>query len=136
MVRIAHHLRVSIAITRVLAVAIKQAIEPFLKAEGKARQAAAGPAAARGKKAIGGAKLAPAVKGKTRDKVAKRAGKKRTTFAKAEHLQMGPVLRNGSLQKNSRQKMRVPRKVSPEIRPPENAGPFGRRGIKIKESRF
>jgi hypothetical protein len=54
------------------AVAIKQAIEPMLKEEAKARMAAAGPATGRGKKATGSAKLAGPVKGKTRDKVAKR----------------------------------------------------------------
>jgi hypothetical protein len=44
----------------------------MIAAEAKARQAAAGPKTGRGKKRTGGANLAPAVKGKTRDKVAKR----------------------------------------------------------------
>jgi hypothetical protein len=62
------------------AVAIKQAIEPLLKAEAKARQIAGA------KLPKGGAKLAPPLKGKTRDTVAKRTGKKRTTLAKAEKV--------------------------------------------------
>jgi hypothetical protein len=65
------------------AVAIKQAIEPLLKEEAKARQAAG---LKRGSKAPRGANLAPRDKGKTRDKVAKRTGKKRTTLAKAEKV--------------------------------------------------
>jgi ParB-like nuclease family protein len=62
------------------AVAIKKAIEPLLKAEAKERQTLS---PGRGKR---GAKLAPVLKGKTRDKVAKRTGKKRTTLAKAEKV--------------------------------------------------
>jgi hypothetical protein len=73
------------------AVAIKQAIEPLLKAEAKARMAVAGPKTGRGKKTTGPAKLADPLKGQTRDKVAKRTGKKRNTLAKAEKVGM-PLL--------------------------------------------
>jgi len=62
------------------AVAIKQAIEPLLKAEAKARMALGGKL-----KGEAPAKLA-GVKGITRDKAAKRTGKKRTTLAKAEKV--------------------------------------------------
>jgi ParB-like nuclease domain len=58
------------------AVSIKQAIEPLIKAEAKER-------IGRPKK---GANLAPFKKGKARDVVAKRTGKKRTSLAKAEVL--------------------------------------------------
>jgi ParB-like chromosome segregation protein Spo0J len=68
------------------AVAIKRLVEPLIAAEAKTRQAAAGPATGRGKKATSGAKLASTVRGKTRDLVAKRTGKSRTTLAKAEQV--------------------------------------------------
>jgi hypothetical protein len=66
------------------AVAIKRAIEPEEKAAAKERQAKAGPTQGKGAKASGGGNLPPAVKGKTRDKVAKATGKKARTLAKAE----------------------------------------------------
>ena len=62
------------------AVSIKRAIEPLIRKEAKARQIEG----AKLKK--GGAKLAPPKKGKARDIVAKRTGKKRTSLAKAEEL--------------------------------------------------
>jgi hypothetical protein len=63
------------------AVAIKKAIEPLLKAEAKERKVEGGKL-----KGKASAKLAGA-KGETRDKVAKRTGKKRTTLAKAEKVE-------------------------------------------------
>ena len=68
------------------AVAIKRALELLEKAAAKQRQAQAGPATGRGAKATGGAKLAQAVKGKARDKLAAFTGIKRTTLAKAEAI--------------------------------------------------
>ncbi|MFY9957964.1 MT-A70 family methyltransferase [Bradyrhizobium sp.] len=59
------------------AVAIKRSIEPLLKAEAKERMIAAHASPA---------KLAQQSKGRARDKVAKRTGKKRTSLAKAEKL--------------------------------------------------
>jgi ParB-like chromosome segregation protein Spo0J len=61
------------------AVAIKEAIEPLMAAEAKARQAIGGEL-----KSKAGGKLPHAAKGKTRDKVAKYTGKKPTTLRKAE----------------------------------------------------
>ena len=66
------------------AVEIKRAIEPEEKAAAKERQAKAGPQSGRGAKPTGGGNLPQAVKGKTRDKVAKATGKKAKTLAKAE----------------------------------------------------
>jgi N6-adenosine-specific RNA methylase IME4 len=68
------------------AVAIKRALEPLEKAAARQRQAQAGPATGRGAKATSGAKLAQAVKGKTRDKLTAFTGIKRTTLAKAEAI--------------------------------------------------
>jgi N6-adenosine-specific RNA methylase IME4 len=62
------------------AVAIKRAVEPLVKGEAKERMRLS---QGRGKK---GAKLAPVVKGKARDLVAKHTGKARTSLAKAEAL--------------------------------------------------
>jgi ParB-like chromosome segregation protein Spo0J len=59
------------------AVAIGHAVKPMIAAEAKARQAAGG-------KLKAGAKLAHAAKGKTRDKVSRYTGIKRTTLKKAE----------------------------------------------------
>jgi hypothetical protein len=66
------------------AVSIKRAVEPLLASEAKARMAAAGPSTGKGKKRTAPAKLADPVKGETRDNVAKRTGKKRSTLTKAE----------------------------------------------------
>ena len=52
------------------AVAYKRRMEPILKAAAKERQVDAGKMHGRGKKPIGGAKLAQAIKAKTRDVVA------------------------------------------------------------------
>jgi len=65
------------------AVAIAQALKERERERAKANQAAAGPAAGKGKK-TGGGKLPPAVKGKTRDRIAKRVGMSGKTLAKAE----------------------------------------------------
>jgi ParB family transcriptional regulator, chromosome partitioning protein len=61
------------------AVAIKRMVEPEIAAEAKARQAVGGKL-----KGKSGAKLAPAAKGKTRDKVSRYTGIKRTSLKKAE----------------------------------------------------
>jgi N6-adenosine-specific RNA methylase IME4 len=63
------------------AVAIKRAVEPQIKAEAQQRKVQGGKL-----KSKAGANLAHAPKGKTRDLVAKRTGKSRTTLAKAEAL--------------------------------------------------
>lgn len=68
------------------AVAIKRAVEEEERRLAKERQAKAGPAVGRGAKKNGSAKLAPAVKGKTRDKVATTAGKARTSLSKADAI--------------------------------------------------
>jgi ParB family chromosome partitioning protein len=68
------------------AVAIKRALEPIERAKAKERQAAAGPISGRGAKPTGGAKLAQAVNGKTRDRLGALTGIKRTTLAKAEAI--------------------------------------------------
>jgi N6-adenosine-specific RNA methylase IME4 len=68
------------------AVAIKRAIEPAERAAAKQRQARAGPLNGRGAKTTGGAKLAEALVGKSRDKVAAYIGFSHTTLAKAEAI--------------------------------------------------
>jgi N6-adenosine-specific RNA methylase IME4/ribosomal protein S14 len=66
------------------AVAVKRALEPIERAAAKQRQSQAGPTNGRGAKTTGGANLAQAVKGKTRDKLAAFTGIKHTTLARAE----------------------------------------------------
>jgi ParB-like chromosome segregation protein Spo0J len=65
------------------AVAIAEALAPKIKAEAKARQAAAGPSTGRGAKPNGGGNLPQAVKGKARDKAADFTGIAARTLAKA-----------------------------------------------------
>ena len=64
-------------------VAICEAIEPLEEKQAKERQAKAGPSEGKGKKS-GGGKLPQAVKGKSRDKVAKYVGKSAKTMKKAK----------------------------------------------------